>query len=124
MNFYMSFGLVNFAIHLQQATGPSFTTLQRKNKESSKQKGSYIIFKAKPECFQYLFFLHDLNGGKLNTPPPDPPQFAGAKVTSTQTTPSLNYRKTKSKNPTESEYPKPSEDDNNNNNNASKRLKD
>ncbi len=56
--------------------------------------------------------------------PPDPPQFAGAKVTSTQTTPSLNYRKTKSKNPTESEYPKPSEDDDNNNNNASKRLKD
>lgn len=69
----MSFGLVNFATHLQQATGPSFTTLQRKNKESSKQKGSYIIFKAKPECFQYLFFLHDLNGGKLNTPPPPTP---------------------------------------------------
>jgi hypothetical protein len=75
----MSFGLVNFATHLQQATGPSFTTLQRKNKESSKQKGSYIIFKAKPECFQYLFFLHDLNGGKLNTPPPRPPPICGCK---------------------------------------------
>jgi hypothetical protein len=113
-------------IYNKQATGPSFTSLQRKNKESSKQRGSYIIFKEKPECVQYLFFLHDLNGRKLNTPPdhhPPPPTFAGAKVTGTQTTPSLNYRKTKSKNPAESEYPKPSEDDNKNNN-ASKRLKD
>jgi hypothetical protein len=78
---------------------PHSQLFRGKTKESSKQKGSYIILKEKPECFQYLFFLHDLNGRKLNTPPLPHPHFAGAKVTSTQTTPSLNYRKTKSKKP-------------------------
>jgi hypothetical protein len=57
---------------------PHSQLFRGKTKESSKQKGSYIIFKEKPECFQYLFFLHDLNGRKLNTPPPPPP-FCGCK---------------------------------------------
>jgi hypothetical protein len=92
---------------------PHSQLFRGKTKESSKQKGSYIIFKEKPECFQYLFFLHDLNGRKLNTPPP--PILRVQKLPLLKPTPSLNYRKTKGKNPTESEYPKPSEDDNNNN---------
>lgn len=46
-NFYMSFGFVNFATHLQQATGPSFTTLQRKNKRIFKTKRLIYHFKRK-----------------------------------------------------------------------------